>query len=287
MLRVQSVPALSRLAAIAAVVAATACSDKSSTDVVRSSPQGLSRINHVIIIYLENHSFDNTYAEFPGAAGLPEAVNAPKQVDSTGAVYANLPQTTGAPFPISPALPNAPFPIQQYMSSTQAPRDLVHRFYQEQLQIDGGRMDRFAAISDAKGLVMGYYHTSGLPLAAEASRYTLMDHFFHSAFGGSFLNHIFLIAAAPPVFPNAPASIVAQLDAQGNLVKDGQVTPDGYVVNTSFTVNAPHPASANPATLVPNQTMPTVGDRLNDKGVSWAWYSGGWNDANAGHPDPT
>src|SRR5256885_13310926 len=32
--------------------------------------------------------------------------------------------------------------------------------------------------------------------------------------------------------------------------------------------------------------MPTIGDRLSEKGVSWAWYSGGWNDALAGHPDP-
>jgi acid phosphatase len=31
---------------------------------------------------------------------------------------------------------------------------------------------------------------------------------------------------------------------------------------------------------------PTIGDRLNDAGVSWKWYSGGWNDALAGNPDP-
>src|SRR5262249_23499536 len=37
--------------------------------------------------------------------------------------------------------------------------------------------------------------------------------------------------------------------------------------------------------LVPNQTFPTIGDRLSDKGVSWAWYAGGWNDALAGTPD--
>src|ERR1051325_6093822 len=31
--------------------------------------------------------------------------------------------------------------------------------------------------------------------------------------------------------------------------------------------------------------MPTIVDRLFGKGTSWAWYSGGWNDAVAGHPD--
>jgi len=37
---------------------------------------------------------------------------------------------------------------------------------------------------------------------------------------------------------------------------------------------------------VPNQTFATIGDRLSAKGVSWAWYAGGWNDALAGHADP-
>jgi phospholipase C len=36
---------------------------------------------------------------------------------------------------------------------------------------------------------------------------------------------------------------------------------------------------------VPNQTNPTIGDRLSDKRVSWAWYSGGWDSAMAGNPD--
>ena len=115
----------------------------------------------------------------------------------------------------------------------------------------------------------------------------MCDNFFHSAFGGSFLNHQWLIAAASPTFANAPVNIVAKLDASGNVTTDGAVTPDGFVVNTSYTVNAPHPASANAATLVPNQTNPTIGDRLSDKGVSWVWYSGGWDNALAGHPDPT
>ncbi len=63
------------------------------------------------------------------------------------------------------------------------------------------------------------------------------------------------------------------------------MTPDGHVVNTAYTVNTPHPATAKPADLVPEQTAPTIGDRLSAKGVDWAWYAGGWNDAVAGHAD--
>jgi phospholipase C len=126
-----------------------------------------------------------------------------------------------------------------------------------------------------------------MPEGLLAQQYTMADNFFHAAFGGSFLNHQWLICACTPVWPNAPASKVAQLDATGVISRDGSVTPDGFVVNTNFTINAPHPANITDTTqLVPNQTMPTIGDRLSDKNISWAWYSGGWNDAMAGKPDP-
>jgi phospholipase C len=263
-----------------AIAALTACSDSSTAP----STGNISKINHVVVIYLENHSFDNLYGELAGAEGLSAAAAAAKQISSTGIAFSSLPQVSGSPIPTN--LPNAPFNIDTYVPATVATRDLVHRYYQEQQQIDGGKMDKFAAVSDAQGLSMGYYHTAQLPLAAEAAKYTIADHFFHSAFGGSFLNHMFLIAAAAPTFPSAPSSIVAVLDASGNLVTDGQVTPDGYAVNTSYSVNAPHPSTAAATTLVPNQTIPTIGDRMDDANITWAWYSGGWNDALAGHPDP-
>ena len=242
------------------------------------------RLQHLVVIYLENRSFDNLYGEFAGADGLSNAAATSTQVDATGTAFATLPQVSGSPFPAT--LPNAPFPIEDYVAANLRVRDLVHRFCQEQQQIDDGRMDKFADVSDAKGEVMGFYHTGPLPLAAEAANYTLCDNFFHAAFGGSFLNHIWLIAARTPVFPNAPSALVAQLGSDGSLIKDGAVTPDGYAVNTSFTVNQPHPASVPAANLVPNQTFATIGDRLSEHHVSWAWYSGGWDDALAGHADP-
>ena len=247
---------------------------------------GFERLEHVVVIYLENHSFDNLYGQFPGADGLSNAAATSTQVDLTGTPFTILPfpATPGfAPFPAN--LPNAPFSIEQYVPADMNTPDLVHRYYQEQSQIDGGKMDKFVAVSDAKGLVMGHYYTGTLPLAAEARRYTLCDNFFHAAFGGSFLNHFWFIAARTPVFPNAPAAVVAQLDAQGQLVKDGFVTPDGFAVNTAFSVNNPHPSTIPAEQLVPNQTFETIGDRLSAKGVSWVWYSGGWDDALAGHPD--
>lgn len=248
---------------------------------------GINQVNHVVVIYMENHSFDNLYGEFSGANGISNATSANTiQVDATGTAYTTLPPIPNTPvFPTN--LPNAIFNIDQYVANDVITQDVLHRYYQEQMQIDGGKMDKYALYnSNSAGLSQGYYKTSLLPLLALAQKYTLCDNFYHSAFGGSFLNHQWLIAAASPTFPNAPASITATVDANGKVITDGQVTPDGFVVNTSYTVNAPHPASATAATLVPNQTNPTIGDRLSAKSISWAWYSGGWDNALAGNPDP-
>jgi phospholipase C len=254
---------------------------------VSPSPRELREIQHVVVIYLENHSFDNLYGQFAGANGLSDATAARIiQVDASGKPYNFLPPISGtSAFPTN--LPNTFFNIDQYIPNDQETPDVLHRYYQEQLQIDGGKMDRYALYNTSAGLSQGYYKTSLLPLLSIAQQYTLCDNFYHSVFGGSFLNHQWLIASASPIFPNAPTSIVAKIGAGGALTSDGQVTPDGFVVNTSYTVNNPHPVGTNPAVLVPNQTIPTIGDRLNDKHVTWAWYSGGWDSALAGHPDPT
>jgi phospholipase C len=258
-------------------------------------PSPLSQVNHVVVIYQENRGFDSLFGNFPGANGLANApASTIAQVDKDGEPYLTLPQpldTTARPvapddrFPAD--LPVAPFEIGRYVPPDEKTGDMVHRFYQEQYQINGGRMDKFVAWTDAAGLVMGYYDGNDMPGGQLARDYTLADNFFHAAFGGSFLNHFWLACACTPEWPNAPADVVAELDANGMLVRDGAVTPDGYAVNTSFSINTPHPATvADEAHLVPLQTAPNIGDRLSERGVSWAWYSGGWNDALNGDADP-
>ena len=241
----------------------------------------LSRVNHIVVIFMENRSFDNVYGELPGVDGITAATSAMKQTDASNVEYATLP-TAGAPIPAT--LPNAPFSIEQYVPANTATRDLVHRFYQEQQQINGGKMDKFVLVSDAKALAMGYYHSMQLPIAALASQYTVLDRFFHAAFGGSFLNHIWLVAAASPPFPNAPSGLVATVDAQGNMVTDGAVSPDGYGINTLQPANTPTNPVTPAGNRMPALTIPNIGDRLSEKNVTWAWYAGGWNDAVAGTP---
>ena len=144
---------------------------------------GLGRLNHIVIVLLENWSFDSLYAQFPGANGLANAMAAPPKVDATGAPYIALPQSEAH---LPQDLPNAPFALDSYIPrSAETSTDLTNNFYEEQRQIHGGSMDQFVLYDTAaKGLTMGYYATAGLPLAAQAQQYTLCDHFFHGVFGG-------------------------------------------------------------------------------------------------------
>lgn len=44
-------------------------------------------INHIVVIYLENHTFDNLYGKFPGANGLDQPGAQVPQVDKNGVIY--------------------------------------------------------------------------------------------------------------------------------------------------------------------------------------------------------
>ncbi|WP_179404691.1 acid phosphatase [Burkholderia guangdongensis] len=309
--------------AIAAAIGLSACGNE------EIAQQNLSAVKNVVVIYAENRSFDNLYGHFPGANGLANATaTSTQQKDRNGAPLPTLPRIWGGLTAkgVSPAvteamtanLPNAPFAIDDpngfATSMNVTTRDLYHRFYENQMQIDGGRNDMFAAWADSGGLVMGHYTSdpATLPLWKIAQQYTLADNFFMGAFGGSFLNHQYLICACVPVYPNADKSPAAgsisavnadgtslavaanspasALDGPPKFVNSGNLTPDFHAVNTMQPAYQPSgnkpPANgdhalADPAlpTTLPPQTQPTIGDLLTQAGVSWAWYGGAWGDA--------
>jgi acid phosphatase len=208
------------------------------------------KVKTIVVIYAENRAFDNLYGNFPGARGLADVVDADghplpayfPQRDRDGSLLPKLPQTWGgvtAPGykPVvtqaqSAGLPNAPFSIENAftaqskvtLSTSSVTRDLYHRFFEHQMQIDGGRNDGYAAWSDAGGLSMGHYDYSHSALFALARQYVLADRFFQGAFGGSFLNHQYLICACAPEYPNAdtapakPSMTVLETGADGRMV---------------------------------------------------------------------
>jgi len=331
-----------------------------------SNNSRLQKINHFVVIYQENHSFDNLYGGWEGVNGLNNARRVARrapQVNQQGTAFTCLLQNdvnlTSPPLPgscsdtttvglftnnvFASAFSNKPFAIEQYIApddKTCAPsnvfaangllknsagalpggctRDIVHRFYQEQFQLNGGKMDRYVVGSDAVGLTMGFYRTKQLPIYEYLHQdghpnYAIADNFFQAAFGGSFLNHQWLIAAASPIFANAvqdgsSTDLHSIVDANGfpNTyplykptvpVKDSRLTvkcasnppkaPNGvtlacgdYAINTIQPTYQPFSPGTADAQKLPPLTNPTIGDRLSGAGISWAWYSGGWSNAN-------
>ncbi|CAM3641678.1 acid phosphatase [Roseateles saccharophilus] len=190
----------------------------------QSTPAGLDAIQTVVVIYAENRSFDNLFGTYPGANGLnTAAAKAIKQVDRDGStVLPVLPPAWGGLTAAgqSPVVsqaqttnvwPNAPFQIDSAsnnfgygtLSNAIITRDLYHRFFENQMQANGGHNNQFVAWGDSGGTVMGYFDGSKTALWALARQYTLADNFFQAAWGGSFLNHQYLICACAPTVPAA------------------------------------------------------------------------------------
>jgi len=327
-------------------------------------PSVVGGYKHLVVIYEENHSFDNLYGTWGSVNGQHvEGLADAKQVNTTqaaqnGDAYGCLLQVdvnlTSPPLEntcVDSAhgvnashFANDPFTIDNYIAADDktcpAPgvfaangvlkdspgalpggctRDIVHRFYQEQYQLNGGKQNRYVTGSDAVGLTMGQYDTKSLPIykylnGRNAPNYVIADHFFQAAFGGSFLNHQYLVAARAPLDtsagPNgAHAGLHSVVDANGfpnasyplyhplTGVNDAQLTQacgptanpnvacGDLAVNTMQPANAPA-GSGQVLPLIDDKAFPNIGDELSAKHIDWNWYSGGWDDAAAGHPGP-
>lgn len=302
-------------------------------------------VKNVVVIYLENRSFNNLFADFPGLAQPLSALpaGAAVQKDRDGSPLPELPKIWGGMVPARQNiggkdyivkeddiqhLPNGPFKLQDAegkpLPEGVITRDLVHAFYHNQMQINGGKNDGFVAWGDSGGLVMGRYGETEkhLGLWQIAREFTLCDNFFMAAFGGSYLNHQFLVTGRVPEYFNAsqtpakrkiavtadgptgtrlavaPDSPKSALEGKAKFVNNGAITPDGYAVNTmappyqpSWVRPAPggdkdHADPQDPSTLPP-QTYDTIGDLLSRKGVDWAWYGGAWQAALDGRGEGT
>src|SRR5215216_2689536 len=59
---------------------------------VVAQPAGLEKLQHIIVIYQENWSFDGLYGRFPGAGGIANEGERINQVKKDGTSYRTLPQ---------------------------------------------------------------------------------------------------------------------------------------------------------------------------------------------------
>lgn len=255
---------------------AAGCADTSSVTINCTGGALQKDVQNIVVIYAENRTLDSLFGNFPGAHGLSEVVDSAgnptaayvPQKDRDGSVLPKLPQTwsgataagnpTQIPQSFTDNLPNAPFALENgFVANGGSPlttldvtRDMAHRFFENVMEINGGSNDMFAAWLDAGGITMGHFDNSKGGLYALAKQYVLADNFFEGAYGGSFLNHQYLICACAPT---VPASYITSNNPSVNVL--GAPNAKGV---PQLAANASSPASAlsGPANLKTGNIAP-------------------------------
>lgn len=131
--------------------------------------QSYSPINHIIIIFQENRTFDHYFGTYPGANGLPANIS--------------LPITKGSNITVKP------FHLNKLCTP-----DMHHDTPAASVAYDGGKMDGFV-YGENSSVTMGYYVNSDIPYYWNyAQNYVLMDNFYSSQMGASLTNHLYIIS---------------------------------------------------------------------------------------------
>ena len=193
-----------------------------------------SGIQHLIIVVMQNASFDHLFGTYSGANGLDPTAPSYKQVDSSGN------------------------PVQPSILSNLNPTDLNHTRASYLSAYNSGKMDKYASTNGA--MSMQYYDNTSIGTAADgrqfgvntlwsyAQQYALADNFFASAMASEPSNMLYMVSAEPGTDPYG----YPQLDAcSAGLYQQNQ---------------------SNGATIAPPITLPSVGDQLSSSKISWGFY---------------
>jgi phospholipase C len=226
-------------------------------------------IQHVVVIFQENVSFDHYFATYPAALNT----------NSTEPVFNAAPNTPSVNGLTGPLLTNNPNSTQPFRlpRSEAVTCDQDHNYNDEQKAFDSGLMDKFVqAVGTGTGkfcsipamdpsIVMGYYDGNTVTaLWNYAQNFAMSDNSFNTTFGPSTPGVINLISG------NTQGATVTAGNASGNVSSSGAVIGD------------PRPdPSLDDCTLKPPRTYITmsgmnVGDLLNAKNVTWGFFQGGF-----------
>jgi len=226
---------------------------------------GPTKIQHIIFIVQENHSFDNYFGTYPRANGIPRGLAIPMDPNRTslGSVSPFHLSASQRVLIVGDELPPGVSDPSELEANGAAPfhldresigRDLNHAWQVAHMAWNNGKMDGFVAAEKSR-LTMGYYDRRDIPNYWDyADNFVLDNNFFSSAMGPSFPNHLYIASGA-----NGPTTL------------DEKWIKDDGVVNTPGKL--PSGISFSWATLA---------EELSKGKVSWTWYIGAVN-----HYEPT
>jgi phospholipase C len=266
------------LAAVAA--AATAVGAATAAPGEREAGHGgptATPIQHVVVIFQENVSFDHYFGTYPAAANTDGSKFVAKP---------RTPKVNGLSRDLLTHNPNKGNP--QRLGPAQALTcDQDHDYGNEQKAFNGGKMDKFVEYTDvescsppdvsAPNLVMDYYDGNTVTgMWNYAQNFAMSDNSFNTVFG--------------PSTPGALNLVSGQthggyaVDPSGKKVTDPKVvsSPDANGIGTD--IGDPDPAFDDCANTKNHLAMTgtNVGDLLSRKNVSWGWFQGGFRPTSAG-----
>jgi len=219
-------------------------------------------IKHVIVMFQENISFDHYFGTYPNALNLP---GEPPFQAAPGTPTVN--GLTGALLTANPNKAN-PYRLPPSQAAT---CDMDHDYTPEQKAFNGGVMDKFveftSAYSDEKGCepngVMAYFDGNTVTaLWNYAQHFAMNDNSFNTTFGPSTPGAINLVSG------NTHGATPTDLKAYGD-----DVVVQGTVIGD------PDPQfddCSNPKSSLLAMSGRNIGDLLNDRGITWGWFQGGF-----------
>ncbi len=268
---------LAAVAAVGLVSANTVFASAGTRNVPDRSNKTASPIKHLVVIFGENVSYDHYFGTYPKAKNTDGT-----KFVATSSTPKNDNLVTSGLLTSNPNL----YPPTRLTPSQVMTCDQSHGYGAEQKAFDGGKMDAFAqnvsvdtcsGLYGTPGLTMDYYDGNTVTgLWNYAQQFAMSDRSFGSVFGPSSPGAINLISGQTHGF-RAVNSVTLQPTTDSYAV----VSPDSNGVGT--VINDPDPAfddcSDKNHTSTNNLAAGTgtnVGDLLNDRGVTWGWFQGGF-----------
>ncbi len=169
-----------------------------------------SGIDHIVLVMLENRSFDHLFGWLWTADG----------------------RQAGLTFRDRNGVPHATYPLRPDFKGCGHP-DPDHGYLPARIQYDGGRMDGFLRSPSNDVFAIGYYGPADIPFhAALAAHYTTLDRYFCSILGPTFPNRIFQHAAQTDRLTDSLA--VATVPTIWDRLVDAGVSARYYYSNVPF-----------------------------------------------------
>jgi len=254
-----------------------------------STPSATTPIQHIVVIFDENISFDHYFGVYPKALnppGQPRFTALPNTPSVNG--YLSTPALLTSNPNLNPANGTGaanPFRLNRSQALTSSQN---HSYAPEQASFDHGLMDLFPLdtgaaggtpvlyppVTNTKGMVMGYYDGNTVTaLWNYAQHFALSDNSYNSQFGPSSPGAVNLISgqtngisAATHGCPGSGCSLSSAevADGQGGYTLFGDAEVLGDLCSASGSFNA-------------SLSGTNIGNLLNTAGLTWGWFQGGFD----------